>query len=149
MQLGSGEAWSSNAKEMGILGPDLATWPPVLSVQQVTDEIWGVTTEEEGESVKYLVIGEMGEVVGSSKTKTGEDAIGEDLTYGCGVRGDWAKYLAGPAETRKKLGSMVKTKDSYGFPNGISSAWLAGAGRAQHLSRVAHRAVMASCALNR
>lgn len=89
MQLGSGEAWSSNAKEMSILGPDLATWPPVMAVAQVTDEIWAVMTEEEGKEVKYLVIGEVGEVVASSKG----EGNGVGLPHGCRVRGDWKKYL--------------------------------------------------------
>jgi hypothetical protein len=145
MQLGSGEAWSSNAREMGLLGPDLATWPPVMSVIQVTEEIWAVNTEEEGKKVKYLVIGEIGEVVASSKDAG--DGVG--LIHGCRVRGDWAKHLEQEPAKRKKLASMVKTKDSYAFPAGVSSAWSAGPGQAKHLAEVGYRAVMASCALNR
>jgi hypothetical protein len=107
MQLGSGEAWSGRAGGMGMLGPDMATWPAVIGVEKVTEEIWAVRTEEEIGEVRYLVMGEIGEVVASSKGITGDEV----LVSGCVVRSDWAKYLG--SRDRRSLESMVKTKESY------------------------------------
>jgi hypothetical protein len=141
MQLGSGEAWSGSAGGMGMLGPDMATWPPVIGVEKVTEEVWAIKTEEEDGEVKYLVMGEIGEVVASSKGITGDEA----LVNGCVVRSDWAKYLE--SEGRKTLVSMVKTKESYDFPNGVARAWAAR--QPEGMVKIAYRAVLASCALNR
>jgi hypothetical protein len=141
MQLGSGEAWSGRAGGMGMLGPDLATWPPVLGVEKVTEEVWAVKTGEEIGEVRYLIMGEIGEVVASSKGITGDEV----LVSGCVVRSDWAKYLG--SRDRKSLESMVKTKESYYFPNGVAKGWAAK--QSEGMVKIANRAVLASCALNR
>jgi len=141
MQLGSGEAWSGRAGGMGMLGPDMATWPAVIGVEKVTEEVWAVVTEEDSGEVRYLVMGEIGEVVASSKGITGDEV----LVSGCMVRGDWAKYL-GSAD-RKSLELMVKTKESYYFPNGVAKGWAAK--QSEGMVKIANRAVLASCALNR
>jgi hypothetical protein len=141
MQLGSGEAWSGRAGGMGMLGPDMATWPAVIGVEKVTDEVWAVRTEEEIGEVRYLVMGEIGEVVASSKGITGDEV----LVSGCVVRSDWAKYLG--SRDRRSLESMVKTKESYYFPNGVAKGWAAK--QSEGMVKIANRAVLASCALNR
>jgi hypothetical protein len=141
MQLGSGEAWSGRAGGMGMLGPDLATWPPVLGVEKVTEEVWAVKTGEEIGEVRYLIMGEIGEVVARSKGITGDEV----LVSGCVVRSDWAKYLG--SRDRKSLESMVKTKESYYFPNGVAKGWAAK--QSEGMVKIANRAVLASCALNR
>jgi len=141
MQLGSGEAWSSRAGGMGMLGPDMATWPPILKVEKVAGEVWAISTQEEEGEIKYLVIGEIGEVVASSKGAKGD----EELIHGCIVRSDWARYLAG--STQKNFMSMVKSKESYDFPGGIAKAW--SAKQSEGSIKIANRAVLASCALNR
>jgi len=141
MQLGSGEAWSGRAKEMGMLGPDMATWPPVIAVERVTEEVWAIVTEEGSGTVRYLVMGEIGEVVATSKGITGNEV----LVSGCVVRSDWARYLG--SRSHRSLESMVKTKESYYFPNGVAKAW---AGKqSETMIKIANRAVLASCALNR
>jgi hypothetical protein len=142
MQLGAGEAWSANAGGMGMMGSDMATWPPIMGVERVSEEIWAISTEEEDGKVRYLVIGEIGEVVVSSR---GGGAEGGELVSGCKLRNDWAKYLT--ASIRKKLEAMVKTKDSYGFPSGVARAWSAKQG--EGMLKIARRAVLASCALSR
>jgi hypothetical protein len=141
MQLGSGEAWSGRAGGMGMLGPDMATWPAVIGVERVTEEVWAVRTEEELGEVRYLVMGEIGEVIASSKGITGDEV----LVSGCVVRSDWAKYLG--SRDRKSLESMVKTKESYYFPNGVAKGWAAK--QSEGMVKIANRAVLASCALNR
>jgi len=141
MQLGSGEAWSGRAGGMGMLGPDMATWPAVIGVEKVTEEVWAVVTEEDSGEVRYLVMGEIGEVVASSKGITGDEV----LISGCVVRSDWAKYLG--SKDRKRLESMVKTKESYYFPNGVAKGWAAK--QSEVMVKVANRAILASCALNR
>jgi hypothetical protein len=141
MQLGSGEAWSGRAGGMGMLGPDMATWPPVIGVERVTEEVWAVRTEEDSGEVRYLVMGEIGEVVASSKGITGDEV----LVSGCVARSDWAKYLG--SRDRKSLESMVKTKESYYFPNGVAEGWAAK--QSEGMVKIANRAVLASCALNR
>jgi hypothetical protein len=141
MQLGSGEAWSGRAGGMGMLGPDMATWPAVIGVERVTEEVWAVRTEEELGEVRYLVMGEIGEVIASSKGITGDEV----LVSGCVVRSDWAKYLG--SKGRKSLESMVKTKESYYFPNGVAKGWAAK--QSEGMVKIANRAVLASCALNR
>jgi hypothetical protein len=141
MQLGSGEAWSGRAGGMGMLGPDMATWPPIIRVEIVAGEIWAVRVEEDDEEIRYLVMGEIGEVVASSKGITGD----EELTHGCIVRSDWARYLAG--SKHKSLISLVKSKESYDFPGGIAKAW--SAKQSEGMIKIANRAVLASCALNR
>jgi len=141
MQLGSGEAWSGRAGGMGMLGPDMATWPPVIGVEKVTEGVWAVRTEEDIGEVRYLLMGEIGEVVASSKGITGD----EILVSGCVVRSDWARYLG--SRDRKSLESMVKTKESYYFPNGKAKGWAAQ--QSEGMIKIANRAVLASCALNR
>ena len=141
MQLGSGEAWSGRAGGMGMLGPDMATWPAILGVEKVTEEVWAVETEEEIGEVRYLVMGEIGEVIASSKGITGDEV----LVSGCVVRSDWARYLG--SRDRKSLESMVKTKESYYFPNGVAKGWAAK--QSEGMVKIANRAVLASCALNR
>lgn len=141
MQLGSGEAWSGRAGGMGMLGPDMATWPAILGVEKVTEEIWAVRTEEEIGEVRYLVMGETGEVIASSKGITGDEV----LVSGCVIRSDWAKHLG--SRDRKSLESMVKTKESYYFPNGVAKGWAAK--QSEGMVKTANRAVLASCALNR
>ena len=141
MQLGSGEAWSGRAGEMGMLGPDMATWPPVIAVERVTEEVWAIVTEEGSGTVRYLVMGEIGEVVATSKGITGNEV----LVSGCVVRSDWARYLG--SRSQRSIESMVKTKESYYFPNGVAKAW---AGKqSETMIKIANRAVLASCALNR
>jgi hypothetical protein len=127
---------------MGMMGSDMATWPPIMGVERVSEEIWAISTEEEDGKVRYLVIGEIGEVVVSSR---GGGAEGGELVSGCKLRNDWAKYLT--ASIRKKLEAMVKTKDSYGFPSGVARAWSAKQG--EGMLKIARRAVLASCALSR
>jgi hypothetical protein len=141
MQLGSGEAWSGRAGGMGMLGPDMATWPAVIGVERVTGEVWAVRTEEESGEVRYLVMGEIGEVIASSKGITENEV----LVCGCVVRSDWAKYLG--SRDRKSLELMVKTKESYYFPNGVAKGWAAK--QSEGMIKIANRAVLASCALNR
>ena len=92
-----------------MLGPDMATWPPIMKVEKVAGEVWAISTQEEEGEIKYLVIGEIGEVVASSKGAKGD----EELIHGCIVRSDWARYLAG--STQKNFMSMVKSKESR-FP---------------------------------
>jgi hypothetical protein len=110
-------------------------------VKKVTEEVWAVSTEEEIGEVRYLVMGEIGEVVASSKGITGDEV----LVSGCVVRSDWAKYLG--SRERKSLESMVKTKESYHFPNGVAKGWAAK--QSEGMVKIANRAVLASCALNR
>jgi len=124
-----------------MLGPDMATWPPILKVGKVAGEVWTISTLEEEGAIKYLVIGEIGEVVASSKGAKGD----EELVHGCIVRSDWARYLAG--STQKSFMSMVKSKESYDFPGGIAKAW--SAKQFEGMVKIAHRAILASCALNR
>lgn len=124
-----------------MFGPDLATWPAILGVERVTEEVWATRTEEDSVEVRYLVMGEIGEVVASSKGITGDEV----LVSGCVVRSDWAKYLR--SEDRKNLISMVKTKESYYFPNGIAKGWAEK--QSEGMVKIANRAVLASCALNR
>lgn len=142
MQLGSGEAWSGQAKGMGVLSPDLSTWPPIMGCQQVAGGVYVITTSEESRQVKYLIIGGIGEVIGHSRDVGADE---EGLVKGCRIRGDWAAYIADAG--RSDLLSLVKSKDTYGFPGGISKAWRVG--QAAHLVKIAEKAVLAACALNR
>lgn len=46
LQLGSGEAWSAQGGGLGLLGPDMTTWPPVVACKQVATGIFCITTLE-------------------------------------------------------------------------------------------------------
>jgi hypothetical protein len=80
-------------------------------------------------------------VIASSKGITENEV----LVCGCVVRSDWAKYLG--SRDRKSLELMVKTKESYYFPNGVAKGWAAK--QSEGMIKIANRAVLASCALNR
>lgn len=142
LQLGSGEAWSAQAGGMGVLGPDISTWPPITACTCAVGDIWAITTNETGKQISYLVIGVIGEVIGHSRRLKGDE---EGLVKGCQLRGDWARYVQEGGG--RELSALVKSKDPHGFPGGISKAWRAK--QSDTLVKVAERAVLASCALNR
>lgn len=143
MQLGSSEAWSLQAGGIGLLGPDMSTWPPITGCVQIVSDIWAVTTKEDKVDINYLVIGEIGEVIGHSRNTSAKD---EGLVGGCRLREDWKRYIGNGK--RKSLISAVKSKDSYEFSGGISRVWRGG--QTSHIKvKIAERAVLASCALNR
>lgn len=137
---------------MEVMGPDMAGWPPVIGCRWVVGGIWVVKTLETGGEVDFLVVGCIGEVIGHSRDgKVGpkdpkEEGAGLAEVEGCKVRSDWAAYILNRAKVG--LGSLVKSKDSYSFPGGISRTWRAGVGRSEAEVRIAERAVLASCALN-
>ena len=156
LQLGSGDAWSAKAGGMGVMGPDMADWPPIIDCHRIVGDIWKIKTLGNGEEVAFIVVGCIGEVTGHSRVRTvdpkdpNEEELGlvEVEVEGCRVRSDWAGYINNGAKT--DVGSLVKSKDSYNFPGGISKTWLAraGVGRSAIDVRIAERSVLASCALN-
>ena len=146
MQLGSAEAWSARAGGLGVLGPDMATWPPVIGCQKVMGDIWRIQTLEGTKEVDYVILGFFGVVIGPSRDvrPVGGSSGEEGSVEGCKVRSDWVGYIANGAGVR--VAGLVKSKDSYSFPGGISKSWRAG--RSGMEVEIAERAVLASCALN-
>ena len=138
------------------MGPDMAGWPPVIDCHRIAGDIWKIKTLEKGGEVDFLVVGCIGEVIGHSRVRTvdpkdpkeGELGSVEVEVEGCRVRSDWAGYISNGANAG--VGSLVKSKDSYNFPGGISKTWLAraGVGRSAIDVRIAERSVLASCAIN-
>lgn len=121
-QLGSAQDWSVNATGMGILSPDLATWPAVTACEMVTEDIFVVTTcssealaaagtstddrfqggsttapiSQPHSNVQYLVVAATGEVIASSLSAH-EVANGQEATrpviHGCALRADWNAFI--------------------------------------------------------
>jgi hypothetical protein len=124
LQMGAGQAWSVLGAGMGLLGPDLMTWPAVTQCCKIAGEFFQLTA---GES--YVVLALNGEVLSPNSID--------------GLRSDWRDLLNSPVTVT----SLIRTKDSHDFPGGVSRLWAATAG-ADELC-VAKKAVLSSCYLQR
>lgn len=198
LQLGAGQDWSANAGGMGLLGPDMSQWPPVMNSVKILDDIYLVATQEldrrkdlhdsqttprrnaetKGQEersatlVNYLVTAQTGDVIARSPRSpdSPQPSGALPLLLECDVRPDWYAFITSTrasaagtapshsatrsAEFHSSLLDRVKTKDTADFPHGINKAWAskaaatAGESGDDHL-RVAERAVLTSCMLNR
>lgn len=174
-QLGAAQEWSVNANGIGLLGPDMAQWPPVMSCKKIVEELYLVTTREQPEGssinahsrephvyVRYIVLTETGDVIASSRQSPSDPqkAVSAQLVEECVVRPDWYSYLQnaielespkinGDSPTLSNLLSKVKTKDQADFPSGINKAWAEKQRQSQEALDVAKRVVLTSCMLNR
>jgi hypothetical protein len=175
-QLGSAQSWSSHAAGSGLLGPDLAQWPPVVHCEMITNDIFLVvtraspptSTSTDDHDVSYLVLGATGDILGHSRAVNGNSAAAEsrassststnELQFrGCSLRPDWHAFLTAAASSpslSESIMSSVETKDHTDFPSGINKSWAARSsqiaqGQGDELLRIAERAVLTSCLLNR
>ncbi|ODN72963.1 hypothetical protein, variant [Cryptococcus amylolentus CBS 6039] len=160
MQQGCGEAWSGMGGGLGLLGPDLSTWPAVVSCRMVSKDVWVVDTEcsrTDEESVngevaihkeRFLILEATGEAIASaSSARPVQQHESDNVIEGCRVRPDWfARIQQGDASD--PLLQMIGTKEEDAYPAGISKSWQSRVGNDQELMKTAERAVLASCALN-
>ncbi|WWC92808.1 uncharacterized protein L201_007767 [Kwoniella dendrophila CBS 6074] len=153
MQMGSGESWSVHGGGLGLLGPDLCSWPSVIKCHQISQDFWMVETKSNaavGESGnKYITIGLNGDVVCSDLDMRQGDTI-----EGCPLRTDWYSHIMANSKSEPKHSALldrIRTKDITEHPHGISRAWQQKVQQQQSMSgllQIAERAVLASCVLN-
>ncbi|WVQ77699.1 hypothetical protein IAR50_007389 [Cryptococcus sp. DSM 104548] len=158
MYQGCGEAWSRMGGGLGLLGPDLSTWPAVVFCKRMTWDVWLVDTEcsREGEGSsgaakvhkeRFLILEATGEVIAQASVQSERQDASERVIEGCRVRPDWYAWIQ-QGDAAPPLGDMIKTKEEEAYPGGISKAWQKEAGSNPELLKIAKRAVLASCALN-
>ncbi|ORY34762.1 hypothetical protein BCR39DRAFT_556270 [Naematelia encephala] len=154
-QLGSGEAWSSDAREMGLLGPDISGWPAVIQCRHIRQDLWLIETQSSSRGLEaglgnhamvweaFMVLGETGEVISRTPKSTRRS---ESPIQDCNIRSDWHHFIE--ENGVDPMPFVIKTKDECSFPEGVSRHWRAKAGGDQQLIRIACRAALASCAVS-
>nr|XP_018260299.1 uncharacterized protein I303_07217 [Kwoniella dejecticola CBS 10117]OBR82457.1 hypothetical protein I303_07217 [Kwoniella dejecticola CBS 10117] len=157
VQWGSGEAWSVHGNEKGLLGPDIGRWPIVKGCEQIAQDLCLIETEAIASSgsarngkAKYIVIASNGDIISSTYSTQANCNF-----QGCPIRKDWFDYIdAHPVQSSNNTSLLehIKTKNPEDHPLGIARAWQDRVGTQANgliLIRIAERAVLASCGLNR